>query len=165
MAQKNFIQLVFVCIAAALFFITIAVTGSINSAESAEYQTLKHATRPMHAYITSVDSSTKPKVFRIVLLCDTPEKRTQGLQGFRKLKKNEAALFVFDQAGLVSFWMGTVAYPIDIIFVGLDKKVVQVFSSCQPGSRALYPSGQPAKWVIETAAGSGIKIGDRVSFQ
>jgi len=65
----------------------------------------------------------------------------------------------------VTFWMGSVAYPIDIIFVGSDKKVVRVHPNCRPGSRDIYPSGRQAAWVIETAAGSGINVGDAVDFK
>jgi uncharacterized membrane protein (UPF0127 family) len=61
--------------------------------------------------------------------------------------------------------MGSVAYPIDIIFVGSDKKVVRVYPDCKPGSQDIYPSGKYAAWVIETAAGSGIKVGDEVDFK
>jgi uncharacterized membrane protein (UPF0127 family) len=58
--------------------------------------------------------------------------------------------------------MGSVSYAIDIIFVGPDEKVVRTYADRKPGSRDLYPSGRAVKWVVETAAGSGIKAGDRV---
>lgn len=102
------------------------------------------------------------KSYDVVLLCDTPEERAKGLQGFRRLKSNEAALFVFQRPEAVVFWMGSVAYPIDIIFVGPDGTVLRVYPALRPGSRELYPSGGPVGWVIETAAGSGIKNGDIV---
>ncbi len=97
-----------------------------------------------------------------MLLCDTTQLRTRGLQGFRTLRADEAALFIFDKPEEVSFWMGSVSYAIDIIFVGPDEKVVRTYADRRPGSRDLYPSGQAIKWVVETAAGSGIKAGDRV---
>ena len=115
--------------------------------------------------ITPSDHRSEPRTFSIVLICDTEESRTRGLQGFRQLKDNEAALFVFEEPEVVTFWMGSVAYPIDIVFVGPDKKVVRVYSNCRPGSRDLYPSEKPAAWVIETAAGSGIRVGDGVRIE
>ena len=114
--------------------------------------------------ITPSDHRSEPRTFSIVLICDTQDARAQGLQGFRQLKDNEAALFVFEKPDVVTFWMGSVAYPIDIIFVGPDRKVVRVHPNCRPGSRDIYPSGKQAVWVIETAAGSGIKVGDGVNF-
>jgi uncharacterized membrane protein (UPF0127 family) len=115
--------------------------------------------------ITPSDHRSEPRTFNIVLICDNEENRAQGLQGFRQLKDNEAALFVFEKPVIATFWMGSVVYPIDIVFVGPDKRVVRVYPNCRPGSRDIYPSGKPAAWVIETAAGSGIKAGDGVRIE
>jgi len=114
--------------------------------------------------VTPGDEAAAPRTFRIALLCDSPEARVQGLQGFRQLRPGEAALFVFEKPEAVLFWMGSVPYPIDIIFVSPDKKVRRVFSSCRPGSLDQFPSGGQVKWVIETAAGSGVKAGDRIGI-
>jgi Na+/H+ antiporter NhaD/arsenite permease-like protein/uncharacterized membrane protein (UPF0127 family) len=105
------------------------------------------------------------RTYRIVLLCNTDDSRTRGLQGFRMLKPDEAALFVFPEPRPVTFWMGSVVYPIDIIFVGPDKKVLRIYPDCRPGSRQYYPSLVPIQWVVETAAGSGTRVGDRVTLQ
>jgi uncharacterized membrane protein (UPF0127 family) len=61
--------------------------------------------------------------------------------------------------------MGSVTYPIDIIFIGPDKKVVRVYPNCRPQNREYYPSVLPVQWVLETAAGSRIRAGDTVSFK
>jgi Na+/H+ antiporter NhaD/arsenite permease-like protein/uncharacterized membrane protein (UPF0127 family) len=103
--------------------------------------------------------------FKIVLLCDTHKTRAKGLQGFRPLKQGEAALFVFEQPQVVTFWMGKVTFPIDIIFVDKDGTVVEVVSHSKPGSSRFYGSGVPIQWVVETAAGSGIMVGDRVKIE
>jgi uncharacterized membrane protein (UPF0127 family) len=115
--------------------------------------------------ITPVGHSEIARTLRVVLLCDTPDARTRGLQGFRRLGRDEAALFVFEKPEAVAFWMGTVTYPIDIIFVGPDNKIMRIYRNCKPGSRDLYPSVKRVKWVIETSAGSRIKVGDRVKIE
>ena len=102
------------------------------------------------------------RTFTVVLLCDTGQSRARGLQGFRPLQPKEAALFVFDRPEAVTFWMGSVTFPIDIIFVSPHGYVVEVSPHCQPGSHQFYGSGVPVKWVVETAEGSGIMVGDRV---
>jgi uncharacterized membrane protein (UPF0127 family) len=61
--------------------------------------------------------------------------------------------------------MGSVTYPIDIIFIGPDKRVVRVYPNCRPRSLEYYPSNAPVLWVIETAAGSGIRAGDRADLK
>jgi Na+/H+ antiporter NhaD/arsenite permease-like protein/uncharacterized membrane protein (UPF0127 family) len=110
------------------------------------------------------DGAKTARIYRVVLVCDTAEERSKGLQDFRELEPDEAALFLFERAEPVSFWMGSVFYPIDIIFIGLDRKVARVYPNRRPASLDQYPSVVPVQWVIETAAGSGIKPGDRVKL-
>ena len=117
------------------------------------------------ATIIPGDGSGRAREYRIVLYCDTRELRARGLQGFRHLRSDEAALFVFQKTEPVTFWMGSVSFPIDIVFIGPDKSVLKVYPDCKPGSLDYYPSIDGVKWVIETAAGSGIKPGDGVTFQ
>ncbi len=114
--------------------------------------------------ITREDSAV-PKKFKIVLFRNNNRTRAEGLQGFRKIKEDEAALFVFQKPEAVTFWMGNVAYPIDIIFIGPENKVVRVYANCKPGSLNYYPSVQKISWVVETAAGSGIRVGDGVRIE
>ncbi|HET7318227.1 MAG TPA: SLC13 family permease, partial [Nitrospirota bacterium] len=137
----------------------------VRMAHGAEANAAKSGLSLKTVAITPVDSASATREYRIVLLCDTDASRERGLQGFRPLKRDEAALFVFQKPVAVTFWMGSVAYPIDIIFVGPDRKVVRVYPNCRPRSPEYYPSTAPVSWVIETAAGSGIRSGDRVSFK
>lgn len=152
----------------AIFSIAINIlvlANEVGVAHSTEAAVVSQGIQQMTVTVTPSDPATPLRTFRVVLICDTPESRSNGLQGFRRLMKDEAALFVFDEPEVVSFWMASVAYPIDIIFVGSDKKVMRVYANRKPGNKDLYPSGKPAKWVIETAAGSKIEAGDRVSFR
>ena len=142
----------------------LVLAAEVRMAHGAEGMAMENRDSTKTVTITPVAPAAAPRTFHVVLVCDTDEARTKGLQGFRQLKDNEAALFIFDTPQAVTFWMGSVAYPIDIIFVGQDKRVNRLYSNRQPGSRELYPSGGKAKWVIETAAGSGIRVGDGVSF-
>ena len=114
--------------------------------------------------VTPADPHSIARTYRVVLLCDTDDKQRQGLQGFRKLAADEAVLFPYEKPVTVTFWMGSVSYPLDIIFVISDGTVSRVYPDCRPQQANLYPSGGQVRWVIETAAGSGIKAGDRVSI-
>lgn len=150
-------------ITAATIAIGILVLAlEVRTAHGAESGAAGKPEKQMTVTVVSPDAAAR--TFRVVLLCDTIQKREQGLQGFRPLMPGEAALFVFDNPELVSFWMGSVAFPIDIIFVSLDKEVVRIYPSRRPGSLGLYPSGRPVTWVLETAAGSGIRVGDKLIF-
>lgn len=121
--------------------------------------------QPSLITVRPADPSGPERMLRIVLLCDSEGSRVRGLQGFRQLRRDEAALFLFDPPQRAEFWMASVAYPIDIIYVEPSGRVAAVFARCRPGSRDTYPSPVPVRWVIETAAGSGVKAGDRMLLQ
>ena len=152
-------------ITAATIAIGILVLAlEVRVAHGAEASAAGKPETQMTVTITPADRHDSARTFRVVLLCDRPETRMKGLQGFRQLTPGEAALFIFEKPEPVTFWMGSVAFPIDIIFVSPDNEVERVYPSCRPGSLEYYPSVGRAKRVIETAAGSGIRAGDRVSF-
>ena len=137
----------------------------IASVAFAETPASSQREQPRVVTIEPANPLSGPRIFKIVLFCNDDESRTKGLQDFRRLKNDEAALFVFEPPEAVTFWMGSVSYPIDIIFVNRDNKVVRVYPHCMPGSREYYYSVERIKWVIETYAGSEIKTGDRVDFK
>ncbi len=142
----------------------LVLTIEVKIAHGAELAEASAITKVTRITVTTRDAAP-PQTFRIVLLCDSDRKRVKGLQGFRRLQRDESALFVLDRPEAVTFWMGSVTYPIDIIFVGADKEVVRVYPHCMPASLDLYPSGAKVKWVIETAAGSRIRVGDKVKIE
>jgi len=154
--------------AGALITVATIVVGilvlaiEVKMAQGAEIPVAESQEKQKTLTVVPVSPAAARRTFRIVLLCDTMQSRTRGLQGFRQLQADEAALFIFDKPEDVTFWMGSVSYAIDILFVGPDEKIVRTAADCRPGSRDLYPSIQAVKWVVETAAGSGIKAGDRV---
>jgi uncharacterized membrane protein (UPF0127 family) len=115
--------------------------------------------------VTSADPAGPRRSFAVVLRAGSTAAREKGLQGFRALKPREAALFVFDPPQQVSFWMASLTYAIDIIYVDAAGTVTEVFPGCQPESREVFSSAGPVRWVIETAAGSGIRPGDGVRFE
>jgi uncharacterized membrane protein (UPF0127 family) len=143
--------------------LVLAVEVKISKGADAP-QTGQHA-KEMTVTITRAGPSGRVRSFQVVLLCDTGESQRRGLQGFRQLAKDEAALFPYPTPVEVTFWMGSVAFPIDIIFVNPAMAVSRVYRNCRPNQRDLYPSHGPVRWVIETAAGSGVREGDRVRIE
>jgi len=141
----------------------LVLAVEVKTAHGAE-RTPAPPARPPVIEVQPDDPLSPLRRLSVVLLCDTDASRIRGLQGFRKLRAGEAALFVFDPPQPAEFWMASVSYPIDIIFLDAGGRVVRVYAACRPGSRERYPSGVRVRWVIETAAGSGIRRGDRVVF-
>lgn len=102
-------------------------------------------------------------------VADTDEERILGLSGRTSLGENDGLLFVFKKEGKYGFWMKDMNFPIDIIWIGKDKKIVHVESNVLPSSypKVFFPQ-ELSLYVLEVSAGflnkNNIKIGDFVDF-
>jgi uncharacterized membrane protein (UPF0127 family) len=141
---------------AAGILVLVLQAGTAHGGEAAP------GTPPAVITVMPADPAAPSRELRVVLRCDDDAERVKGLQGFRPLAGDEAALFLFDPPQRTEFWMGSVPFPIDIIYVEPSGRVAAVYPRCRPGRSDVYPSGVPVRWVVETAAGSGIRPGDRV---
>ncbi|MFH1294940.1 MAG: DUF192 domain-containing protein [Candidatus Aenigmatarchaeota archaeon] len=68
----------------------------------------------------------------------------------------EGMMFVFSAPRRLSFWMMFVKHPIDIVFIGEDKKVVKIHHAARPTLNPfgrVYCSGAKAKYALEVVAG------------
>jgi uncharacterized membrane protein (UPF0127 family) len=89
----------------------------------------------------------------------TDAEREKGLSGTAKLRDDQAMLFVFGSDGKWSIWMKDMSYPIDIVWLNKDKKVVHIVKNAPPES---YPyesfvSKEDARYVVELPAGTADK--------
>ena len=103
---------------------------------------------------------------------DTPSTREKGLMCVRKLPKKYGMLFAFPMEMELGFWMKNTLVPLDIVWIGADKRVTAI--ATLPASRVDTPesevgrAGGRGKYVLELAAGEckrlKLKLGDAVSF-
>jgi uncharacterized membrane protein (UPF0127 family) len=102
----------------------------------------------------------------------TADEQTKGLSIKDALRSNEGMLFPYETPRILSFWMKDMKFPIDIIWLSADKRVVHVEENLQPCSPLLpcpsYAPDVPAQYVLETIAGfssaNGITVGTPVGF-
>lgn len=104
-----------------------------------------------------------------VELALTQTQQEQGLSGRSELKENEGMLFVFDQPGKYYFWMKGMNFPIDIIWIGENKKIIYIKKNAEPDNYLeTYGPDEEVKYVLETLAGfsdkNNLKEGDSVIF-
>lgn len=93
-----------------------------------------------------------------VSIAAKPKERELGLSNTKKLQKNEGKLFVFDSLNRHGFWMKDMNYPIDIIWLDSDKKVVHIENSVEPYSYPdVYYANEPDMYVLEIASGAAVK--------
>lgn len=81
-------------------------------------------------------------------LADTYQKQVIGLQNHSSLDPQSGLLFTYSRPQPLTFWMGKVAFPIDIIFADNNNKIVQIYRNCKPNSQELYSCANASK-VIE----------------
>lgn len=104
-------------------------------------------------------------------LADNDITRVQGLSDVEKLHLNGGLLMAFDTNGTHGIWMKDMNFPIDIIWLNSEKKVVYIVMNAPPEnpSSTVYVPRDPARYVLELPAGSvkaaGIRTGDVATFK
>ncbi len=104
-----------------------------------------------------------------VEVLETAEEKRQGLSGRESLGSDSGLLFVYDAPGQYNFWMKDMHFPIDIIWIADDYRVIDITKYLHPDTFPdEFTSSRPAQYVLEVNAGySGeldIRIGDDFEF-
>ena len=102
-------------------------------------------------------------------IANDDQSRIKGLSGRDSLEEDEGMLFIFDYPDKHSFWMKEMNFPIDIIWLDDNKKIVFIKKEARPES---YPesfsSPIDSLYVLEVNASfsdkNNLKVGDEASF-
>lgn len=116
-----------------------------------------------HIKVEASDGTSKAE-----FLCDVAlslEDKIAGLQPYKTLKYGSGLLFPYDRPQDVTYHMGAVAFPIDIIFVQASGKIKKIAENIAPGTLGVF--GAPnVSMVLEISGGAsrelGLKVGDSV---
>jgi uncharacterized protein len=108
-----------------------------------------------------------------VLIADTPQETFKGLSDRKDLGKYNGMLFVFDQPKRAGIVMRDMHFPLDIIWIGSDLKIVDIAQNVQletgdtEEELTVYYPRTEVPLVLEVPAGfvqgAGLKIGDTLS--
>ncbi len=120
-------------------------------------------------YHTSLTPATLGNNPLHLYVADTIVTRTKGLGGYSLLPEDYGMLFVFDHEDRYPFWMKDMQFPIDIIWIDKNYKVVEISSHIQPDS---YPSTilprTSAQYVVEVeaywATRHSLRVGDILKY-
>jgi len=105
-------------------------------------------------------------------VADNMVKQMLGLMGRGALADDEGMLFPLGSEGYPKFWMAGMRIPIDVIYIGSDKTVVDVKKGVRPcqalwGCESFSPEGK-AMYVLEVAAGfagtHGVAVGSKAEI-
>ncbi len=99
----------------------------------------------------------------------TPTQQSLGLMYRKDLGANAGMLFVFDATVEHPFWMKNTVLPLDMIFLGDDRKIVGIVKDAVPFTTTSRTVGVPSRYVLEVNAGfsdaHGVKAGDHATFE
>lgn len=86
-----------------------------------------------------------------VEVANNPEARTRGLSGRSEIGDAQGMLFVFPEPGYHGIWMPDMQFPIDVIWVDENFKVVDLTPNLSPSTYPkVFEPQKPVKYVIET---------------
>lgn len=95
-----------------------------------------------------------------VEIADTPAAITQGLSGREKLPDDQGMLFMFERPGIYSFWMKDMHFPIDIVWIDADWRVVDISSQVDPATfPERFAPKESVQYVLEVNAGKAKEWG------
>jgi uncharacterized protein len=118
----------------------------------------------------------KVTVKGIELNADVPissELMSKGLSVKSQLKENEAMLFVFEKVARHSFWMKDMKFPIDIIWLDSNGKIVHIEENLEPCPLVFvchsYAPKTDSQYVLETVAEftqrHNVSVGTDIDFK
>ena len=106
-------------------------------------------------------------------LVDTPMSREIGLMCVKKMPKDYGMLFAFPNEMYLNFWMKNTLVPLDIIWIGADKKITVIHeklheSTVDTPDDKVVTAGGKGQYVLELAAGEAsrraLAPGDLLKF-
>jgi uncharacterized protein len=106
-------------------------------------------------------------------VADTDEKRITGLSYRESLDRDKGMLFVFDEIGKHGIWMKEMNFPIDILWIGDDNRIVSIVENASPESYfssppTVFRPAENSRFVLELNSGfvaeRSVKVGDSVGI-
>lgn len=154
--------------AACLVALTIACSPqpSAEATPAAQAEPATHPESGLAVVPLTVKSGGRTHRFRVEVAA-TPQEQQRGLMFRTALGPNEGMIFPNETPQMQSFWMHNTVIPLDIIYIGPDRRILNIVRG-EPYDDTSLPSAGPVINVLEIAAGRseelGIKPGDLVSW-
>ena len=101
-------------------------------------------------------------------IAETDYETQTGLMYRSGMADNQGMLFIFKDVRMHSFYMKNTEFPLDIMFIDDQNKIVSLKENAQPLDESGISSVYPVRYVLEVNAGLsqklGIAVGDSISF-
>ena len=123
---------------------------------------------PMTSAVSRAQLELGGKIVDVEIV-SSPEDTAKGLSGRKSLENDKGMLFDFGDYGARTFWMKDMNFPIDILWIDQDYKIIGIKKSI---ATSTYPetfgSEYYSRYILELSSGfsdkNNIKIGDKIIF-
>ena len=105
-----------------------------------------------------VSHGAQSHAFRVEV-ARTEQEQAKGLMFRTALGPDEGMIFPMSPPRDASFWMRNTVIPLDIIFVGTDRRILNIAANATPYSERPLPSAGPVIGVLELAGGRAAELG------
>ena len=143
----------------------VLVVAGLYVADRADGQSRRALQRFTTAPLT-IETATGKRQFDVEV-ARSPGQHAQGLMFRRRLAADAGMLFVYRRVEPVAMWMQNTFIPLDMLFIGADRRIAHIVERTVPLSTETIESVKPASSVLELNAGTvsrlGIKPGDVVA--
>ena len=141
-------------------------TGAAGPAASSAAAAL-HPVSGLPVIALTISSAGKLHRFRVEV-ARSGEEQAKGLMFRTAMGGDEGMLFPMDPPRHASFWMKNTVIPLDIVYIGSDRRILNIAANTVPYSEEPLPSAGPVAAVLELVGGRaaqlGIAAGDRAEW-
>jgi len=106
----------------------------------------------------TVTHGGKTHRFRVEVAASDQEQE-RGLMFRTEMGPDEGMIFPSETARMRSFWMRNTVIPLDMIFIGPDRRIVNIIANAEPYSLDSRPSAAPVIAVLELNGGRAAELG------
>jgi uncharacterized membrane protein (UPF0127 family) len=103
-----------------------------------------------------------------VYVAQTNAQRSQGLMNIESMGRYEGMIFIYAQEAEISMWMKNTLIPLDMLFIGRDRRITHIHENAVPMSEDIIESGSAVVAVLELNGGAAdsfaISPEDRIIF-
>jgi hypothetical protein len=154
-------------IAVALALAACSTKPADSAAKAAASAPAVHPESGLPVVPLSVVHGAARHAFRVEVARDGME-QAKGLMFRTQMGADEGMIFPMDPPRMASFWMKNTVIPLDIIFIGTDRRILNIAAQAVPYSESPLPSAGKVSAVLELnggrAAALGIAPGDKVDW-
>ena len=108
----------------------------------------------------TIDTGARKVAFRVELAL-TPEEHTRGLMYRQHLDADAGMLFISAAPVRQVFWMKNTLIPLDMIFIGGDRRIVGIVENAEPQTLTARQVDAPSQYVLEIGGGLSAQLGLR----